>query len=755
MIGSPAARLLARQLRKLGLTRDRPPDTAGWQAFLARVERSYEEADAERSLLERSLRVSSEEMQALYQRQRRSYEGRLHAILEALPDLLFLVDEDGRYVDVLAAQPEQLALPAHKLIGRKLSDVLPPDSADRFLGVIRQALAEERMVRLRYEMAVPAGERIFEGRCVPAQYRHRGRRCVLFLARDVTDEVEAEQREQLIGAVFRAATEGIVILDAARKVVSVNPAFERITGLTAREALGRAPGFLADAKDAGRLDAVWRAVEAKGGWAGELTARRRSGELYPLWATVDTVPGTAERAPHYVVLMSDVSTIKQSREELEYVATHDMLTGLPNRRLFLDRLAVAMARARRAGKPCALLFVDLDGFKAVNDTLGHQTGDALLKAVALRLERAVSASDALARIGGDEFTVICEGLDSTADASAVAEEVLAALARPFQVMGHDMEISASIGIALFPDDASEVDELLRHADAAMYAAKRSGRACFRFFTEDLRGRTHRAFVIEQRLRRALAHGAFRLRYQPQFDLGRRRIVGVEALLRLNDGGEELSPGEFIPVAEAVGLIVPIGQWVVERVLEQICAWNDAGLSALRVAVNVSRRQLIRASFGDWVRDQLSRFQIPGGSLEFEVTESAFVENEAALQENMQALRELGIQFAIDDFGTGHASLVNLKQLPLDRLKIDRAFVRDLAVDPNDEAIVRATIAMAHGLGLRVVAEGVETQAQLQFLQAAGCDELQGFLWAEPQAPEKITRWFLDAEEVPPGVPMER
>ncbi|HHB13365.1 MAG TPA: GGDEF and EAL domain-containing protein [Chromatiales bacterium] len=753
MSENSANHLLARQLAELGLCAEEPPDPANWRKFLERVGRSYAEAETERLMLERSLAVSSREMEALYQRQRRSYEGRLHAILDALPDLLFLVDEVGRYVEVLAAQPEQLVLPREELVGKTLDEVLPAPAARRFQRMIRRALEEDRMVRLRYVLRVPAGERVFEGRCVPARYQSEGRRCALFLARDVTEEVEAARREQLIGTVFRAATEGIVILDASRRVISVNPAFERITGLTARDAVGRAPAFLEDVTDPRHLRAVWREVRAKGSWAGELTARRATGETYPLWATVDTVPGTEDQETHYLVLMSDVSAIKQSRAELEYVATHDILTGMPNRRLFMDRLEGAVTRSRRSGKPCALLFLDLDRFKAVNDTLGHQTGDALLKAVALRLERAIRASDSLARIGGDEFTVICEDLGSEADVAPIAEKILGSLTRPFRIMGNDIEISASVGIAVYPDDGRDMDELLRHADAAMYAAKQSGRACYQFFTSELRGRAHQRFMVEQRLRRALAEGSFRLVYQPQFDLVTHRIVGLEALLRLDDEDPPISPMDCVAVAEATGLIAPLGEWVIEHVLAQIAAWNALGLPAMRVAVNVSRRQLTLGAFAQWVQDRLNRTGIPGGRLEFEITESAFVEDEAEMQGNLHALRALGIRFAIDDFGTGHASLVNLKQLPLDRLKIDRAFVRDLTVDPNDEAIVRATVAMAHGLGLRVVAEGVETEAQLSFLKAAGCDEMQGFLWARPQPPEEITRWFLSAEDVPLGAPL--
>ncbi len=741
MPDSRAALLLARQLRELGLSWDRPPDAKAWRAFLERVERRYEAVERQPARPESLQRAASQETAARSGDARRVCGERLQAILDALPDLLLLVDEDGRCLEVLSAQPERLPVPADRLVGRLLQEVLPERQGERILEALRNALAGDATVQVRYSMSFPAGERLFEGRCVPTQYRDRGRRCALFLVRDITEEVDSGPRERLIGAVFRAATEGIVILDAQRRVVSVNPAFERITELTPREVVGRPADFLRDVGDENRSAELWREVQSRGSWTGELTARRASGELYPLWVTVDTVPDFEEESVHYLVLMSDVTAVKQSRAELEYLATHDILTGMPNRRLFIDRLEGAMARARRTKCACALLFLDLDRFKAVNDMLGHQTGDALLQALALRLEGAIRASDSLARIGGDEFTVICEDLTSGTDVAAVAEKILRALDRPFRIRGTDIEVSASVGIAVFPDDAEDPDELLRHADAAMYAAKRAGRACFRFFTRELRDRADRLFLVEQRLRRALADGALRLVYQPQFELATRRLVGLEALLRLDDEEPGVDPDECIAVAEATGLIGAVGRAVLEQVLGQIRRWRSAGLPPVRVAVNVSRHQLVQQRFGPWVREQLEQAGVPGECLELEITEGAFVENEEAMQDNLRFLRRLGIQFAIDDFGTGHSSLVNLKRLPLDRLKIDRTFVRDVALDPNDEAIIRATVAMAHGLGLKVVAEGVETRQQLEFLRATGCDELQGFVWAGPEDPERVVRWL--------------
>jgi len=735
--------VLLRQLKKLQLYRDSPPDHAAWQLFLDRIDAAYEEADQERYTLERSLKVSSEEMQHLYEQLKTSSEARILAIAEALPDLLFLLDENGIYLEVFAANSQELLYKdINELKGKRLSEVLPPDVAKNFMDVIKAALDEGRVQVIEYSLDVPAGRREFEARIVPSDYTVNGQRTLVCLARDLTDAKKIEAKSKLIGQVVQAATEGVVILDTSRNVVSINPAYEAMFGVSAEDVLGAEAGFCTDADDPDVYDQIWEAIDRDGNWQGELTARRSNGDTFPLWLTLDAAHMQSNTITHYVALLTDVSELKQSRQELEHIATHDSLTGLPNRILFQDRLQQAVSRSLRTGKPGAVLFLDLDRFKVINDSLGHQVGDELLIKVGDRLSTILRQEDTLARLGGDEFTLIVEQLEGEEQAMLIADKVLHAFKVPFEPGKYKLEITTSVGISIFPRDGTDVDALTKQADIAMYSAKEAGRNRYRFFTQDLTSSEYEFFSMEQDLRKALRQDELSLVYQPQFRLENNQLIGFEVLLRWNSPQRgEVGPVEFIPVAEITGLIEPIGKWVIEEVCRQIVVWKHEGWDFGRIAINLSRRQLASSALIPVLKEMLDRYGLDGRQLEFEITESSIIEQDDVAYRNLQQLDEMNIELAIDDFGTGHSSLVNLKRFPLSRLKIDRTFVKDVNKDANDEAIIRATIALGQSLGMKVIAEGVETQPQLDFLRDVGCDEVQGYLLGKPVSARETEALF--------------
>ncbi|MBI4912296.1 MAG: EAL domain-containing protein [Acidobacteria bacterium] len=438
----------------------------------------------------------------------------------------------------------------------------------------------------------------------------------------------------------------------------------------------------------------------------------------------------------------DVTERRQAQANLVRMAHHDSLTGLPNRILFADRLKQALALAHRSRKQAALLFLDLDRFKNINDTLGHPVGDQLLQGVAKRLTRTVREADPLSRFGGDEFTMVLPGLAHPEDAGRVAEKVLAELSRPFQVEGHELFLLASIGISVFPADGEDADTLVKKADVAMYHAKSRGGGCYSFYDPSLDEDAHQRLMLEQNLRKAVDKGELRLHYQPKVDLTSGDITALEALLRWQHPKFGLlAPDSFIPMAEATGLILPIGEWVVEQACHQILTWQAQGLPPTRVAVNVSGRQLLHSGFTEHLRRTLQETGLDPSLLELEVTETVIVSGPELLDQTLRSVQDLGLRVSVDDFGTGYSSLAQLKRLAVNTLKIDKSFVQDVHINPTDAAIATAIIGMGNTLNLRVIAEGVENQGQLDFLKALHCDEAQGFLVSRPMPPEEVPAFF--------------
>ncbi len=555
--------------------------------------------------------------------------------------------------------------------------------------------------------------------------------------------VRADTTLRQAATVFESTREGVVITDLTPRILTVNRAYTEITGYTPEEVRGRDPGMLKSGRqDDAFYQTMWASLQASGHWQGEIWNRRKNGEIYPQLLTISTVHDGEGVASHYVGVMTDISQLKQSEARLEHLAHYDPLTDLPNRLLLQSRLEHALERAERYQQQVAVLFIDLDRFKNVNDSLGHPVGDELLEALAKRLSNRLREDDTFGRLGGDEFLLLLENLDHPQDAAGVAQTMIQLLELPFELpSGHEVYVGASIGISLYPEDGSSATELIKNADVAMYQAKEQGRNTTRFYTPTLTVAAKERLDMESRLRRALANGEFLLHYQPQVDARTGALIGCEALLRWNSPEEGMiSPLRFIPLAEETGLIVPMGEWVLRTACAQARAWMDAGQEPLVMAVNLSGRQLRQRDIARRVAGILEETGLPAGYLKLELTESMIMGHGEQAVDLLRALKELGLRLSIDDFGTGYSSLAYLKRFPIDELKIDQSFVRDIPHDLNDTEIAAAIIALARNLNLSVVAEGVETVEQLDFLSRQGCGAFQGYLFSRPMAADAFVRY---------------
>ncbi len=552
------------------------------------------------------------------------------------------------------------------------------------------------------------------------------------------EEQKSTERDLRVSATAFEAQEGMLITDSERKIIRINSAFTRITGYSAEEVIGKDPHVLSSGHhDASFYANFWKSVDDTGSWKGEIWNRRKSGEIFPEYLTIAAVKSAEGIITNYVATFSDISASKAAAKEIETLAFFDPLTGLPNRRMLIDRLQHALASSSRNHKDCALLFIDLDHFKNINDTLGHHIGDLLLQQVAQRLTDCIREGDTVARVGGDEFVVMLEELsksdiESAAQAEAVGEKILSALSEPYKLAEHEYRITPSIGATMFKGHQQSKNELLKQADIAMYQAKRAGRNTLRFFDPEMQKSIDARATLEKELHAAITQQQFQLHYQMQVD-STRRVIGAEALIRwIHPTRGVVSPLQFIPLAEETGLIIPMGNWVLETACAQIRSWQTNDLARdLVLAVNVSAPQFCHADFISQVSTAVEKNGIRPEQLKLELTESMLVKNIEETIDKMIELKKIGVRFSLDDFGTGYSSLQYLKRLPLDQLKIDQSFVRDLESDESDRAIVRTIIAMAQSLNLEVIAEGVETEYQRNQLFNKGCSHFQGYLFGKP------------------------
>jgi diguanylate cyclase (GGDEF)-like protein/PAS domain S-box-containing protein len=689
-----------------------------------------------------ALQKAYENMEERVQERTAALSQQLHfqqQLIEAIPGPVFYKDLHARYLGFNSAFEAFIGRPASDLIGKLPHECFSKEQADQYLAADRELLQRP-------------GFQIYEGQ---ARYADGDLRDVMFhkatftqadgtvgglvgVMLDISERKRMEENLRQAATVFDNSAEGVVVSTSNGLIIAVNRAFTEITGYLEAEVLGRNPRMLQSGRhDQHFYKEMWATMAHTGRWQGEVWNRRKNGDIYPEWISIRSVHNQAGKLTHYVATFSDITQQKQTEERIQLLAFTDPLTGLPNRRLLMDRLQHALIVSARSQRHGALFFIDLDDFKGLNDTRGHHVGDLLLKQVAKRIEACVREGDTVARLGGDEFVVMLEGLgdsalEATGQAELVVNKVMQALNEPYTLLERVHHNTPSIGVTLFGDQMSDLDELLKQADMAMYRAKASGRNAMRFFDPQMQSVVAARFAMDADLRQGLQHSQFVLHYQPQVDhVG--RVTGAEALVRWNHPLRGMvSPAEFIPLAEETGLILPLGLWVLETACRQLAAWaHRPGMGALSLAVNVSSHQFRQADFVEQVVSAVQRSEAEPARLKLELTESLLLDDVEDVISKMSALKSLGIGFSLDDFGTGYSSLAYLKRLPLDQLKIDQSFVRDVLIDANDAAIARIIVTLAHSLGLTVIAEGVETEEQLQFLAEHACHAYQGYLFSRP------------------------
>lgn len=664
-------------------------------------------------------------------------EARLRAITQAIPDVLLVIDEDGRYLEVIANEAALVHGAAANLVGKTLEDVLPRAQANRFHQLIRNTLASNTPGLLEYSVQTDDGLKVFEVRAQRLMLAQPNKPAVVCLSRDISERANAEQERRIASIAFESQ-QGMIITNADNRILRVNQAFTQISGYSAEEAIGQDTRLLASGRHpADFYLAMWRSIQQTGAWQGEIWNRRKSGEVYPEWLSISTVLDARGVVSNYVAAFTDITERKEAEERIHHLAFYDPLTNLPNRRLLIDRLTQALAATTRSQHYGALMFIDLDNFKNINDLHGHQAGDQLLCVVAERLGHEVRSVDTVARLGGDEFVVMLEDLDTKAEYAAaqaehVGEKILSALSEPYQLGPLLLHSSASVGVVLVNACDGDAEELMKRADMSMYEAKQAGKNALRFFDPRMQQAVQERLRLEDEIRRGLSTGQFVIHFQPQIQR-QRGLVGAEVLVRWQHPERGLlAPVHFIGPAERAGLVEALDFVVLTQACRQLAAWaRQPARARLTLAVNLSASLLYQVDFVERLLALLDGTGADPRLLKLEITESLLLDDMEEAVVRMKTLKRHGIRFSIDDFGTGYSSMAYLQRLPLDQLKIDQSFVRQLAEDTSSQTIIRATCALAAGFNLEVIAEGVETEAQRALLIANGCEMFQGYLFSRP------------------------
>ena len=642
------------------------------------------------------------------------------------PDRILMLD---RNLKVLYINNTIGDMAVDHVIGSSIYDSFPESFYKTAQQACQQVLSNGCAIRFEAALPCEKGTVFYEAHAGPIVEDDLVVSLIINL-RDITRRKSYELKLRQSAAVVESTAEAVIITDHNKKILSVNPAFTEITGYLEEEAVGNTPRLLkSDRHDKAFYQMIWQEITTQGRWQGEIWNRRKCGEIFPVWQAISVVVDANGQVANYVSVFSDISSIKQSQAKLDFLAYHDPLTNLPNRVLFNDRLEHAIKHAKRESNQVAILFIDLDHFKYVNDSFGHPVGDKLIQEAAHRLNGAIREGDTLARLGGDEFIIALEDITNKKDIHLLSEELIHQFQHPIFVDGYELHVTLSIGISLYPGDGEDVASLIKYADTAMYYAKKE-RNNFHFYTSDLTTTVCERITMETNLRHAIERDELELHYQPQYALLKGELIGVEALLRWQlPDGSTMSPTAIIKLAEENGLIASLGEWVLRKACLQAQAWRQQGYPLPCIAVNVSALQLQRCEFIETVVSILQESGLPSNCLEIEITESVLMRKAEWAMTLLHQLKKLDVRFAIDDFGTGYSSLSYLKKMPLNRLKIDRSFIQDIPADSNDVAIVQAVVTLGHSLGLTVIAEGVETEEQAALLRKLGCDDVQGYLYS--------------------------
>ena len=666
-----------------------------------------------------------------------SVQDSLQSTLDAIPDALFEMSLDGVYFHVGRAHTNLSSSMFQNVIGKSVYEIYPSNVADIF----RQALQEANKEGHAFGYQFSLEERWFELSVSKKKESHEVAHFII-LSHEITARKEAEVKLKLAASVFTYAREGIMITNAAGEIVEVNDTFTYITGYSYEEVIGKNPRLLKSGRQGKYFYMqMWQSLLEKGHWYGEISNRRKSGEVYIQMTSISAIYDEDEVIQSYVALFTDITTMKEHEKQLEYIAHYDALTSLPNRVLLADRLRQAMAQTERRKKELAVVYLDLDGFKVINDQYGHHVGDELLVIIAGRMEEALRQGDTISRLGGDEFVAVLADLESQEECMPILERLLHASSEPIVINDNIIQVSSSIGVTLYPKDSVDAEQLLRHADLAMYQSKQSGKNCYHFFDIECDRAIKEQHESLEGISSAISNNEFVLYYQPKVNLKTRELVSVEALIRWKHSEKGfLLPNDFLPIIEDHILSIKLGEWVIEQAFQQINTWIHQGLQ-LAVSINIGARQLQDANFTDYLQTMLLRYpDVPAQLIELEILETSALEDMVHVSQVMYACKALGVRFALDDFGTGYSSLSYLRKLPIDILKIDQSFISNFLHDNDDIAIVEAIVGLSKAFDLHVIAEGVETQAHADILLEHGCELAQGYGIAHPMHPDDIIAW---------------
>ena len=677
----------------------------------------------------------------------RASEALRRSILDSASDAIIATDASNRIILFNQAAETHFGYGASEILGQPITLLIPEKYRANFFQY-RDAMADAVIQPVQRASARRRNGDVFPIELTVSRAAVGTDILYTFILRDISSQIAANRDLRLAEQVFQNSAEAICIVDEDRRIVSVNPAFCALTGWSHDAIIGQEAEILTPKNEIGRPpQQIWQQLLENGILQSELELVRRDGSRFPIWINLSALRNTSGKLTHTIAMFSDITERRRAAEQLDYQASHDVLTGLPNR-YELDRtLPELLVQHRKSKQKLAVFFLDLDSFKTINDSLGHATGDELLRAVTERLTALLNPPAIIARPGGDEFIVVTPELPDRQTALMHAERIRQAMTQTFELGNFRLNISLSLGISLFPEDGKDIEELFKNADTAMYAAKAAGRSEIRSFSAQMAHRVKHRLGLETQLRRALDRGEFLLHYQPQIDTDAGTLTSLEALLRWNPKeGKPLGPAQFIPIAEESGLIIPIGQWVLEELCRQLIEWQRMGHSVVPIAFNLSPLQFRQADLRPFIFSTLARAGIPGSQIELELTEGMLLDGTPETYQTLSAFKEMGTKLAIDDFGTGYSALGYLKKFPIDKLKIDRSFIRDITQQPTDAAIASTIISLAHSLNMRVVAEGVETQEQHYLLSNWGCDGMQGYYFSHPLPAEEIQARYLQSPQ---------
>ena len=646
---------------------------------------------------------------------------------------LCVTDEQANFVEVNKAYCDLYGYTRDELIGKHFTIVVPEEKKQEAEKLYNEAFIEGREIPFEWVVQAKDGTRIpifATGNVISFD---NGRRYKITSVTDMREHLKHETHQLLSDKVFTNSREGILITDADMHFLQVNPALQRMTGYSEDELIGRTPHmFKSGRTDSSKYREMWNTLAREGYWQGELWDRKKNGELFAIMLSITEIKTDAGEVTHYLGIMNEITEQKRYLQQIYDLAYFDTLTQMPNRALFDDRCEQAVKKAKREQRKLAILFIDIDRFTSINNTFGHKVGDELIQKVATRLKNNLREVDTISHFSGDKFVVLLENLNESRDASPVAEKLLRVFSQPFYLQSQEIFITAGIGISVFPDDGTTNQVLMQNAESAVHKAKEAGKSRYQFYSKEINAQSFEKLLLENNLRGAITNNELFLMYQPQINTQNKQVSGMEVLVRWKHTELGLvSPGQFIPLAEETGLILPVGEWIIREACKQYMKWSEQGLPQKILAINLSAVQFTQHNLAEMVQAILDETGFPPGKLEFEITETAIMDDVESSLQILDRLRSLGISISIDDFGTGYSSLSYLRKLSIRNLKIDQSFIAEVEHKPEDATIVSAILSLAKGLGLEVIAEGVETAEQLKFLEEKKCDYVQGYYFSPP------------------------